>query len=646
MSILEQRASDVRTREIDLSQVVTGASTSVAAVTIVSNKGSLEKQRFTDGQDFRDTFVAKGSNVTGFDVQCTTDFFREGQEVWAQRVAGAGYKYAAAVVYDDNGVTKAQKVPGGVADPHNVDLATLAPANTTPFLLVWPKDGPGSFGDALAFDIVSANAGAPEQSGISVTSEDSGGTLNPAKYTYRIASIVTEGETMPSAEFSVEIAGQSVVNKTIIKWKDVPGAIGYRIYGRTDNGMGLLAEVGVGTEEFVDTGAIPIDTSKTPITNPADAAPTDPSFVFRCYDTNVSTVNYLEAFPCTLEPGTDGDGLATEIEERVNPFSSILEVRNDVLLLASTPDVGAVALTNLEGGDSGAAPTAFDIIKAWESFEDKELYQINLLLNTGHSVPVIQHAMDALAQKREDSVALLDTPSAQQKWQDAINYRNLQLNLNSSYSALFCPDVEEADTLNSRIRFVPFSGWAGALCARTDRVANPSYSIAGLNRGIVPVLRTRHTYTDPQASAMFRAQVNYTRTFIGQGIALWEQKTLQAKDSALSWLNVRRIVNVIKTALYRYGLYVLQEPNDDFSGQTIVTSFSDYLELIKNARGIKRYTVISDSSNNPDALYNSGIRRVTVIIVPMIAIHELQLDIAISKEGVQFSETLRTLYGA
>ncbi|MGF4020936.1 phage tail sheath subtilisin-like domain-containing protein, partial [Staphylococcus aureus] len=142
---------------------------------------------------------------------------------------------------------------------------------------------------------------------------------------------------------------------------------------------------------------------------------------------------------------------------------------------------------------------------------------------------------DSLAQQRGDCVALLDVPSNAQQFQQAINYRNLQLNLNSTYSALFAPDVLEADTINGKQQYVPFSGWAGALCARTDRVANPSFSPAGLNRGIVNVLGTRYTYDQGQMDALFQAQVNYTQTFVGQGIALWEQQTLAAQMSALSW---------------------------------------------------------------------------------------------------------------
>jgi phage tail sheath protein FI len=222
----------------------------------------------------------------------------------------------------------------------------------------------------------------------------------------------------------------------------------------------------------------------------------------------------------------------------------------------------------------------------------------------------------------------------------AINYRNLQLNLNSTYSGLFSPDVLEADTINGQQQYVPFSGQAAARCAYTDSVANPSFSIAGLNRGLLSVLGTRYQYDQGEMDALFQAQVNYTQTFVGQGTALWEQQTLAAEMSALSWLSVRRIVNVIKVALYQFLLYSLQEPNDDFLGRQIVSSCSDYLQTIQNARGITAFTVVSDTSNNTAQDFNTGVRNVTVIIIPTIPVHIINLQVVISQQGVSFTEAL------
>ncbi|MDN3098667.1 hypothetical protein, partial [Enterococcus faecalis] len=165
---------------------------------------------------------------------------------------------------------------------------------------------------------------------------------------------------------------------------------------------------------------------------------------------------------------TDSNGLETELEQAINPFSQYIRVTSNVPSLPTPlPIISSVSTpVNMAGGNSGGAVTSLQVAGAWNVFANKQLYKINILLNSGHASPDVQLAMDSLAQQRGDCVALLDVPSNAQQFQQAINYRNLQLNLNSTYSALFAPDVLEADTINGKQQYVPFSGWAGALCAR------------------------------------------------------------------------------------------------------------------------------------------------------------------------------------
>lgn len=645
MSILEQRASDVRIQEINLSQVITSASTAVGCQVVVSTQGSPDPKFFTNADDYLAEYGNPNAQIS-FDVYCGLDFFTEGNQMWARRAVHSDAKYSTVLMYDTGTVTNLLPITAGVSDPTNPDWDVLIPAPTdTPIALFYPIRGPGSYANPLAVEIVSNNLDTPAN--FAGTSAVTGGTLPAATYQYQIAATNQNGETLASAPVVVTIAGAAVTNSVILTWDPVPLAQGYVIYGRTgvSAAIGEIATIGQGTFTFTDTGTVTPDITKKPITSPANLPPRDPSFTVNFYDTSVNTSVPVEQFVCTLTDGTDSSGIATELEQRINPFSSYFNVVNNTPALLAVPEVNSAAKKNLDGGNSGTAPTAFDVAAAYGIFVDKQRYAINTLINGGHSDPIVQKAMDALAQKRTDTVAMLDVPSAQQKFQQAINYRNLTLNLNSTYSALFCPDVLEADTINGKQQYVPFSGWGAALCARTDRVANPSFSIAGLNRGLVNVLKSRYTYDDGEATQLFKARVNYTRTFIGQGIALWEQQTLAAEDSALQWLSVRRIVNVIKTSLYKFLLYSLQEPNDDFTGRQIVTSCESYLQVIKDARGISDFTVVSDSSNNSAAMFNSGIRRVTVVIVPIIPIHEIQLQVVISKQGVSFKEVLSQVGG-
>jgi phage tail sheath protein FI len=649
MTISADQGSKVIVQEINLSQVITSASTSVVAQVIVSNQGSTSPIQFTNAQNYLTQYGNPNAQIS-YDVYCGLDYFTEGQTLWGIRAVHEDALYAAVVMYTDGTTTYLSPVTAGVADPTEPDWTALGiPTGSQyyPLALFYPALGPGSYADVYAISIASTQVATP--TGLTLASSNTGGSLPAATYEYQVSAIGASGETLATSPATVVIAGSAVTNEVTVTWNIVTGAIGYYVYGRTSSGIGLLATVGqvsptstVTTVSFVDQGTITPGTQK-PITSPANLPTPSPTFVVNVWNTSQSTSYAVESWTCSYYDYTNSNGLETELEQAINPFSQFIQVTSYIPLLASNvtpPAATSVAQTLMAGGDSGSAPTDSDIINAWQTFLNKQLYQVNILLNSGHAAPDIQLAMDTIAQTRGDCVSLIDVPSASQQFQQAINYRNLQLNLNSTYSALFCPDMLQADTINGKQQYVPFSGWAAALCARTDRVANPSFSIAGLNRGIVNVLGTRYSYDQGEMDSLFQAQVNYTQTFVGQGIALWEQQTMAGQMSALSWLSVRRIVNVIKVALYQFLLYSLQEPNDDFTGRQIVSSCTSYLQSIQNARGISSFDVVSDDSNNTAQDFNSGIRNVTVIIIPVIPIHIINLQVVISQQGVSFTEAL------
>ena len=78
----------------------------------------------------------------------------------------------------------------------------------------------------------------------------------------------------------------------------------------------------------------------------------------------------------------------------------------------------------------------------------------------------------------------------------------------------------------------------------------------------------------------------------------------------------------------------------------IVSGATDYLDTVKNAGGLYDFTVKCDTDNNPNAAANAGILVVTVVLIPQIPIHEIQLEVVISKRGVSFNETLASLNGS
>jgi hypothetical protein len=670
MSILDtNRSSDVLMQEVNLSQIIKGASSSIACFVVVSDQGRTDPVHFTDPQSAL-TEYGNPDARKGFGLYTMLDYSKEGDEFWMVRAVGSGALYSGVLLGIDEQTRKPVLLPisgKGIVDPTNPDWGAISPLNFTVLALFYPNKGPGSYGQNLGVAITSGNLSRPE--GVELVSDITGGSLNPGTYEYQISALGSDGsETLVCNPATIIIAGTGTTNTVGIKlWGNKPdpsdpsksidydyrvsGAVGYRLYGRTQAGILWLADIGNAAVQynqvvFTDDGSLTPSDKHKPITSSADLPEPQQEFTVSFYQTDVNKSTPVESFVCTLGENVDGNGNSTELESRINPFSQYMQVTSNVINWPDDqklPSLDSIPLTNLAGGDSGTAPTDSDINRAWDLFKNKELYDVNSLVNGGRATPTVQLEIDAVAQSRGDAVGLLDVPSNAQQFQQAIDYRNLQLNLNSTYSALFSPDVLENDNINGKQLYVPFSGWAAALCARTDRVANPAFSIAGLNRGIVGVLKTRYTYDEGQRNALFRAQVNYTRTFIGQGIALWEQQTLSAQQSALSWLSVRRIVNVIKKSLYSFLLYSVHEPNDDFTGRQIVGACSDYLQAVKNARGITAFSVISDSTNNTPTDFNSAIRNVWVIIVPTLPIHIINLKLGISKQGVSDEEVLAAL---
>jgi hypothetical protein len=633
---LVNRASDVRVTEINLSSVITSSSSAAGCIGIISKQGSSEPRHFTNATDFLYEYGNPDPSVS-MTIQSALNFFTEGNDLWAIRAVGSDSRVAGVLLYVNSGVLGI--VGTGNLDPGNTDLnalATLLVPGAQGVALFYANRGPGSYGNANSIGIKSLSPVAPTMATTPFTQGT--GTLAIGAYTYSITSINAAGESLPVIQAVTTVAASKSVN---LFWNPVTDAVGYKIYRALGGTVGLLATVGGGVATYTDTGAVSVNVA-LPIPT-VGAVSTE--FVVTVTDNTTPLAGPLETWTCTLQPKISSAGVQMELENRINPFSSYIKVESGVAGLGAVPAMKNMATTAMLGGDSGTAPTSSAVALALQVFGNKQLFGVNLLINGGIADPVMQLAMDTLVQARGDAVALLDVPAASQKFQSAIDYRNLTLNLNSSYSALFNPDLLQADLINGQQVYNPPSGWAAALCARTDRVANPAFSIAGLNRGLLNVLKARYQFDDGQATAMYNAQVNYTRTFVGQGIALWEQQTLAGQRSALSWLSVRRITNVIKTSLYKFLLYALQEMNTDNVRRQLVNSCNSYLSTVRAADGIYDFNVTCDNSNNPPAARDAGILVMTVIIIPNIPIHEIQLQVVISKSGVSFKETLSAVNG-
>lgn len=335
------------------------------------------------------------------------------------------------------------------------------------------------------------------------------------------------------------------------------------------------------------------------------------------------------------ELGTDGQSMF--VEDVINKFSKYVRVKNN----PHCPELEMWNTTSkfISGGTDGNAVTTDQIAATWDIYDDPENIDVNLLVNCGYANPVVHRAMAQVAYSRFDAFAILDMPDDMYETAHAINYRKNDLNLNTSYAAIYTPWVQIRDTVNNKKIFIPPSGLVAAAYARTDSERALWFSPAGVRRGIMDVIGIRIKYKQGARDALDTAQINPICFFPGRGYLIWGDSTMQSTASALQRVNVRRLFNYIKKSVSTAVTFGVFDPNDEFLRSLLRHTVEDFLDPIKQGRGLYDYSVICDDRNNkPDTIANGDLY-LDAYCDPVIAAKRIHMTAHIQPTGTQFSES-------
>lgn len=653
--------SDTYWEEQDLSQAIAGVATSIGAIVGASKKGPLGKRLVTTVEEYNSKYGEPDAQVS-FMGHCGVAFLQESNQLWVNRVVGAGAQWGNVVLHQPQpvgigGVLGALSlVPNALPDPdvNGIPWSTVG-GTTNPLdnLLSFYAEGPGGYSRDLSVAIKSDNLTVPvgvaaddfSTIGIIIAGVDAVGTMPAGIYEYGIAGVSLAGET-PVGVNDVTLPGS--VNDAplpggvaaFITWDAQTQAIGYSVYRRVQGATtwGFLETIGASDNYYVDKGNVVPDATRQPATN-ANTVRTK-EFLVEVYDATVSLNNPVETFPCTLKDYTDGMGRQLEITQQINGISRWIRVQNNVSAFVVEPVLYDVARTNLGAGNSGSAVLSSHVIKGWSAFSDEEDVEVRLLINGGYAIPSVQLKMDSLCHSRKDCMAILDVPALHQGSQRAIDYRNITLNLNSNRSALYCSDVLIEDEFSGKRLYVPPSGHVAGVYAYTDATTFPWRAPAGMRRGQLRVLGVRHKYNKAERDNLWRAQINYIRDFKGLGRVVWEQRTMQGFQSGFSYVNVRRLMDTISIALRKALLFQEFEPNDEFLQMQIRSMCENYLLVVKQARGIRDYMVVCDKRNNQPWYTDLGQLNVDIFIKPTLPAEKIRIRGTLTNQGAVFAELI------
>ena len=291
------------------------------------------------------------------------------------------------------------------------------------------------------------------------------------------------------------------------------------------------------------------------------------------------------------------------------------------------------------GGISGVNTQGLsgtDYTKVLTLLSNKDDYQFNIISAPGlvdefHGTQV--DTIISLAESRGDCIAVVDLKGygstvAQTKVQAAT--------LNSSYAAAYWPWLQVSSATGANV-WVPASAVIPGVYAFTDGAAAPWFAPAGLVRGgLVGVLQAERKLTRTDRDTLYNGKVNPIATFPGTGIAVFGQKTLQTKASALDRVNVRRLLIELKKFVGNQAKNLVFEQNTIATRNRFLAAVNPYLENVTQRQGLYAHRVVMDDSNNTADVVDRNQLVGQIFIQPAKTAEFIVLDFVVEPTGATF----------
>jgi len=241
------------------------------------------------------------------------------------------------------------------------------------------------------------------------------------------------------------------------------------------------------------------------------------------------------------------------------------------------------------------------------------------------------YIMDLEVRDINNAVVTSDTQLPSVK-NTAASFRNR--GLNSSFVATYFPDGNIRDSYNGTVTQVPPSVMVLGAFGINDSVGHPYFAPAGFTRG---ALRT----TDSLSVSLSRqnmdtlasVNINPIASFAGEGIAVWGQKTLLARQSSFNRINVRRLLISIRRQIRKLSNKIVFEPNKDSTLEKFRQLVNPVLKNVKTLNGIENYRVVIDDSLTTQADIENNTIRGEIWISPIKSVEFMSLDFVLTNAG-------------
>jgi hypothetical protein len=209
----------------------------------------------------------------------------------------------------------------------------------------------------------------------------------------------------------------------------------------------------------------------------------------------------------------------------------------------------------------------------------------------------------------------------------------------SSYMAFDSGYKYIYDKYNDVYRYVPCNGDVAGLCLQTTEVAEPWFSPAGFQRGVLRnAIRLAYSPTKTQRDRLYAARINPIVSFPGQGVVLFGDKTALGFASAFDRINVRRLFLTIERVISGAAKSQLFEQNDESQRSLFLNIVEPYMRDVQGRRGVTDFLVKCDAQNNPPEAVDRGEFYAEIFVKPTRTINYITLTFTATRTGVAFQE--------
>ena len=260
------------------------------------------------------------------------------------------------------------------------------------------------------------------------------------------------------------------------------------------------------------------------------------------------------------------------------------------------------------------------------------------------AILAVQAAMIAQCEALGDRVALLDPPwdtvsdsrvgvAPVKAWRD---------NFDSAFGGLYFPWLAAPDPLQlAPTRALPPSGHVAGLFAGTDvaigvHKAPANTDLSWVQDVTVPVDQPTH-------GVLNTLGVNVIRTDTGRPIRIMGARTVSS-DPTFRFINVRRLLCMIRAALQRSTRWVVFEPNTPHTRSTLAAGISRFLSelwtqgALVGPSAAAAFQVICDDTNNTPATQAMGQLITHIALAPSIPFEFVPLRLGLSDDSLDIQE--------